>query len=175
MGFYNWTLRQKAKVAIPVVIAASFALQNVACSQAADFRVRNDAAQPFLYADTDDCDDLSPTRLRFEDWEVVQPGLLQEAYKLGSSDCLIVANTDLSQAVRVELKEDALYVLTSNNGRPLVQSEGGHTQDDAPLGGIILTVILGVPGLLGMLAAAFITLRFFYRYYFRGDKSAQLQ
>ncbi len=172
----SWTLRQKIKASLPVVFAILFAFNNVACSpESHAYAVRNDSQEPLLYRDFySRCDEINGAYVSDESWYVIVPGDVENSAAFGTTKCLIVTNLDRNRFAKVDFLEDALYVVRLQNGFPAVEAIDGHSPDR---GGnfVILSIIGGGVFLIGMMAAAFIALRFFYRYYLRGNKSARLE
>jgi hypothetical protein len=174
MGYYNWTLRQKAKVAIPVVLAAAFALQNVACQRSTAVTVVNQSDVEVRFAETvKRCDELDPASLPRSYWNLLPP--LSEktvlAYEL--SRCFVAQDLSRSAIATTEFHENSVYVVNVYGGSLDISTEVGEPEDHSRF--VLITAAAGVPFFFGMVAAIFIALRFFYRYYVRGDKTAELR
>jgi hypothetical protein len=176
MDISSWTPRQKIKASIPVVVAVVLALQNAACSPAPkDYTVRNDTREPLLYADFySGCDQIDVAFTADESWYVIAPGEVQNSTAYGTTGCLVISDVARVRFARADFRRDALYVVRTQNGSPAVEAIGGSSGEKRNAF-TILSVAAGGVFLIGMVVAAFIALRFFYRYYLRGNKAARIE
>ena len=175
MDISNWTLRQKIKVAIPVLAATVFALQNAACSVAHSYSVRNESPESLLYADSyGECNSSNLRAIDDDDWHLIDSGSTRSSFSSGSAVCLIVADLQRERFVRAEFRSDAEFVIRGQGDSLSIEVVGGDTPDDDLDFFGLSSLVIAIPFLIGMVVAGFITLQFFYRYYLRGDKSSRL-
>ena len=175
MGFYNWTLRQKAKVAMPVVIAATFALSNLACADTTSVTLANNSETLVFFQDSiTPCEELDVTALKASYWSAIQPGTEETFATFRRGRCLAIQTRGGTAHATTEFHENSRYTVTVSGNEVRIATIVGEPKGDNSRFAIV-SAIAGVPFLLGMLAAILITLRFFYRYYSRHDKTAQLQ
>ncbi len=174
----QWTSRQKLKVAIPIVVAVLLALSIVASSQQSKYTVVNGSGMTLLVStSSSQCQEsYSPAGLDRRAWRVLD---YQETrvHFTTESNCLIVATIDRRSYGTAEFVEGSTYTISRAVGGFRIHSSiapGITSDDDSTVSRVFGYAVLAGGG-FGVLGAAFVTFRFFFRYYIKGDKTAQLR
>src|SRR3990172_7743964 len=115
MDCSNWTICEKARVAIPVVIAAVLALFTVSCSvPSTDYMVVNDTKEPLRFHSFDEgCWDISLATLsNVAAWKAIdaRTGYQARTY-FRQHRCLMIADLEGHVLSGAELRDGATYRL----------------------------------------------------------------